>query len=321
MTVMLDIIIVNWNAGRQLRDCLEAIVSAGRDGFSLGHVVVVDNASSDGSLDGLDLLSLPLNIIRNSVNRGFGAACNQGAAVCGAHYLLFLNPDTKLFENSLAVPLAFMEDEANQDVGICGIQLIDEDGVVSRSCYRFPTTGRLVAQAIGLDKLLGLTHLGLHMQEWDHQVSREVEQVIGAFFLVRHGLFASLGGFDERFFLYFEEVDFSFRARKAGWKSFYLTEAKTFHEGGGTTSQIKATRLFYSLRSRLLYCFKHLSLSKAWVLAGVTLLVEPISRVTLCLVRGDGRGVVDILQGGWRLWGEIWEIYRFARESKGAMGK
>lgn len=135
----LDIVIVNWNAGSLLQDCVRSIGKARQDGFRLGRVVIVDNGSSDGSLDGLASTGLPLKIIRNPDNRGFAAACNQGARGGRADYLLFLNPDTCLFYDSLSAPLAYMEAAQNQSVGICGIQLIDENNEVSRSCARFPT--------------------------------------------------------------------------------------------------------------------------------------------------------------------------------------
>ncbi len=291
MTSSLDIIIVNWNAGQQLRDCLESIVLAQHSGIPLGRVVVVDNDSSDSSLEGLDSLSLPLEIIVNSVNRGFGAACNQGAAECDSQYLLFLNPDTKLFDNSLDTPLAFMENKANKTVGICGIQLVDEKGQVARTCARFPSLSRFFIQAIGLNKLPGLKGAGVHMDEWDHCSDKSVDHVIGAFFFMRRVVFESLNGFDERFFVYLEDVDFSLRAKQSGWKTFYLTEAQAFHLGGGTSSQVKAHRLFYSLRSRLLYGFKHFSRFKAWMLLGVTMFLEPLSRLFFSLLRG---GIEDV---------------------------
>ncbi len=293
-----SIIFVNWNSGSQLKESIESI--ALHHQFLVESVIIVDNNSSDDSLAQVEsIMDLPFNlqVIRNSENTGFAMACNQGAALASSKYLLFLNPDTLLFDNSLIVPLSYLQQYENADVGIVGVQLLDEMGHVSRSCYRFPDLGHFVAQATGLNKIPGLKHLGLHMQEWDHLVSREVDQVIGAFFLVRRALFKSLNGFDERFFVYFEEVDFSFRAREKGWKSFYCTEAKAFHAGGGTTHNIKATRLFYSLRSRLLYGFKHFSLFEAWVLVGVTLLIEPITRIVLCMMRGDGRCVLEVLQG------------------------
>ena len=311
MCPSLDIIIVNWNAGRQLRDCLESIVSVRRDGFTLGRVVVVDNASSDGSLDDLDALSLPLNIIRNSINRGFGAACNQGAALCDARYLLFLNPDTVVFENSFDVPLAFLENEASQDVGICGIQLVDEKGHVAHTCSRFPSLWRFAAQAIGLNKIPGLRTTGMLMAEWDHFSDKLVDQVMGAFFFTRRTVFEGLKGFDERFFVYFEEVDFSLRATKLGWETVYLTGAQAFHQGGGTSRQVKATRLFYSLRSRLLYGFKHFPRWQAWLLLGQMLLVEALGRSIFSLLRG---GIKDV-RNTWSGYGMLY------RDLPGILGK
>ena len=106
------------------------------------------------------------------------------------------------------------------------------------------------------------------MREWNHEESREVDQVMGAFFLVRQKLFEEWGGFDERFFVYLEDVDFSSRARRVGWRSFYMAGVKAYHKGGGTSEQIKSTRLFYSLRSRILYSYKHFSCASATALLG-----------------------------------------------------
>lgn len=282
---MIDIVIVNWNAGDYLRECLASIPTAA-EGVDLRRVIVVDNASTDGSADGLGGLPLPLTVIRNRENRGFAAACNQGAAASDARYVLFLNPDTVLRHNSLTVPLAFMEKPDNQRFGICGIQLVDDSGI-ARSCSRFPSVRGFFAKAVG--------GRGPTMTEWDHRTTREVDQVIGAFFLVRRSLFAQLGGFDERFFVYFEEVDFALRARQAGAPSIYLADARAYHKGGGTTDQIKARRLFYSLQSRILYGLKHFRGPRAAALLVVTLLVEPVSRVALALVKR--RGARETVEG------------------------
>ena len=297
MISSLNIIIVNWNAGQQLHDCLNSIHSARQNGFVLSRVVVVDNASSDNSLDGLDDLPLPLVIIRNKENKGFATACNQGAAECDGDYLLFLNPDTRLFDKSLSVPLEFMEDKRNRRVGICGIQLVDEKGQISRTCAYFPNLLRLTAQAVGLNKFPGLKRAGVHMSEWNHQTDKSVNQVIGAFFFMRSSVFNALQGFDERFFVYFEEVDLSLRAKYAGWDSVYLAGAQAFHAGGGTSCQVKATRLFYSLRSRLIYGFKHFPSWQAWILLGVTILVEPFTRLLFSAVRGQWSDMRNTING------------------------
>lgn len=290
---MLDIIIVNWNSGVLLREAVASITEFGANVVS--KVIVVDNHSSDDSLSGVEAnaagLPFSLHVIRNPTNMGFGAACNQGAKQAQSEYLLFLNPDTALFADTLSKALTYMQDPANARVGICGVQLLDEQGRISRSCARFPSARRFLAHALGLDRLF--PQLGHFMADWDHRQTRVVDQVIGAFFLVRRETFEALGGFDERFFVYFEEVDLSRRARDAGWRSVYLADAQAFHVGGGTSRQVKARRLFYSLRSRLLYSFKHFSWTGAMLVTFATLLVEPLSRTLLALLRGSWSGVKE----------------------------
>jgi len=133
------------------------------------------------------------------------------------------------------------------------------------------------------------------MREWDHEQSRRVDQVIGAFFLVRRALFEALNGFDERFFVYFEEVDFAFRASRRGMGTMFLADIKAFHAGGGTSGQVKARRLFYSLRSRILYARKHFS-RMGYLLVIVTAFgLEPVARSVNHLVRGQLVGVRETL--------------------------
>ena len=302
MTASVDIIIVNWNAGRQLRECLASIVTTQRDGFAVRQVVVVDNASRDNSIVGLDDLALPLTIIHNTVNLGFAVACNVGAHKSTADYLLFLNPDTRLFADSLSKPLAFMEHPKNQGTGIVGIQLLDANGQVNRHCAQFPTPGGIFFKSLGLDRLFPRLFPSYVMTAWAHRESRQVDHVIGAFFLVRRSLFESLGGFDTRFFVYLEDLDFSLRASRAGWSSFYLTETQAFHRGGGTSEQVKATRLFYALRSRILYGYKHFRWTAATGLLLTTLLLEPLVRLGFALMKGTLPEVQETLQGYYLLW-------------------
>lgn len=294
---VVDIIIVNWNAGSLLWDCVRSIEEAGQAGFEFDQVVIVDNCSTDGSLDGLASGTLSLKIIRNTENKGFAAACNQGAQGSRADYMLFLNPDTRLFADSLSVPLAFMEAAQNQSVGICGIQLIDEHEKVSRSCARFPTPLMFFSKIFGLDRLFPRFFKSHFMAEWGHGENRGVDHVIGAFFLLRRCLFVQLNGFDERFFVYLEDLDFSLRARKLGWASYYLADARAYHKGGGTSEQIKARRLFYSLRSRILYGYKHFTPTQATLLLVSTLCFEPLTRLTFNLLQGAFKSANETISG------------------------
>lgn len=296
-----DVVVVNWNAGSQLAEVVSSIEKYHHGLVS--SVAIVDNASTDDSLGRVETMqNLPfkLLVIRNSENSGFGKACNLGAQQAKSEYLLFLNPDAALYADTLPKAFAFMQDPANSKVGICGVQLLDEAGHVSRSCARFPSVMGFVAHAVGLDRFF--PRLGHFMAEWDHVQTRQVDHVIGAFFLVRRELFSALHGFDERFFVYLEDLDFSYRACQSGWSSMYLASTQAFHAGGGTSNQIKARRLFYSLRSRLLYAFKHFSWMGAVGVLLATLLVEPLSRSALALLRCSWSGLKET----WAAYGMLW---------------
>ncbi|MEQ1727279.1 MAG: glycosyltransferase family 2 protein [Vicinamibacterales bacterium] len=297
------IAIVNWNAGSQLSDCVRSIAATAWDTLTLSAVVIVDNASADGSLDNLPApAELPLRIIRNDSNRGFAAACNQAAATIEADYLLFLNPDTLLEPGSIPAAIAWLDHPAHVSYGIAGIQLLDEQGRISCGCARFPTVGSTVAKTLGLDRLLPTVFASYLMEDWGHTESRDVDHVIGAFYLVRHDVFRALRGFDEAFFVYFEDLDFSRRAASAGWRSRYLTETRAFHKGGGTSDQIKSLRLFYSLQSRLVYARKHFTPLGARSVALATLAIEPLIRLAACAIGGSATGLRETLGAYRMLW-------------------
>lgn len=308
---MLDIIIVNWNTGRQLKEAVHSIYKHHDDLVSA--IIIVDNHSTDDSVAALESLGNPscdLRIIRNSENRGFAAACNQGSILARGEYLLFLNPDTALHERSLSVPLNYLEQKKNADIGIASIQLFDQSGRIARSCGRFPTLKIFLAHCLGANRLAPFIALNLFREEWAHDHTDTVDHVIGAFYLIRRSLFEALSGFDERFFVYFEDMDLSLRAHKAGWRSVFLADAQAFHSGGGSSRQVKAHRLFYWLRSRLFFAFKHFMPWQAWVLLGVTVAVEPISRTVFGLIRGGAEEVRRTLIGFGMLYRDLPGILR-----------
>jgi len=273
-TGRLAIVIVNWNSGRWLRRCLESMSNC-EHLDRVSQVVVIDNDSHDNSCDELPTMEVPFCVIRNDSNRGFAVACNQGARYCHAEYLLFLNPDTELRANSIAVPLEFLDDPCNRDVGICGIQLLDHRGQVARSCSRLPTSYNLLTRAWRLHCLSRRLFPPQFLKEWDHSETRVVEQIIGAFFLVRTPLYEQLSGFDERFFVYFEEVDFCERTRQLGIKTVYLSSAQARHVGGGCSIKDMGRAHFFLLRSRMAYAKKHFSRWQSILIDISTLIAEP----------------------------------------------
>jgi GT2 family glycosyltransferase len=287
MTV--DVVIVNWNAGLQLKECIKSVRDHGSG--VIGKCIVIDNGSSDGSIEFLRNAH-DVELVPVGRNIGFAAGCNLGAGRASAEFILFLNPDAFLMVRSLARPLDFMRNPENASVGIVGIQLIGDDGKVQRSCARFPKPISFVAKSLGVAAVV--KSLDFHMQNWDHSETTGVDHVIGAFYLIRRGVFEGLGGFDERFFVYLEDLDLSLRASKLGYATVYLADAQAFHAGGGTSHQVKARRLFYSLRSRLQYAAKHFSTGGTLVVGATTLLIEPFARCGQALMRGRTREVREV---------------------------
>jgi N-acetylglucosaminyl-diphospho-decaprenol L-rhamnosyltransferase len=290
---LLDIVIVNWNSGNQLRECLYSIRNTNYQEI-IDKIIIVDNASTDNSTQSLEQFELPIVLINNQKNYGFAHACNQGAKVGDAEFILFLNPDTRVYRNTLRDSINYMR--RNEDIGILGIQLIDENNKISRTCARFPKASQFFVKSLGLEKRLINIVKPHKMIEWDHKESRIVDQVIGAFFLTRRDLFEKLKGFDTDYFVYFEEVDFSLRAKKLGYKSFYLANVQAFHKGGGTSEQVKAKRLYYSLQSRLIYSKKHFNILDRLLVYFTTLFIEPITRSIYTIARGSIRETKEVLK-------------------------
>ena len=274
-----QIVIVNWNAGAWLGQCLASVAAHG--GAPVEKVVVVDNGSTDGSAD---LPSRPgLEVIKAGENLGFARACNLGARGATADYLLFFNPDAALGPDTIATAVGFMESEAARQVAVCGIRLLDEEGKVQRQVTNFPGPRSIFT----LDSMLA---------DFDHLHNRPVDHVAGAFYLMRRHVFEQLGGFDESFFVYLEDLDLSLRTHQLGWSVYYLADASSFHKGGGTSEQVKARRLFYAMRSRLVYAFKHFRRRQAWLVTAVTFLVEPAARLGRGVIRLSGRELGQTLR-------------------------
>ncbi|GJD59080.1 glycosyltransferase family 2 protein [Methylobacterium dankookense] len=292
----LDIVIVNWNGGGLVRACLASLAAAEAElGDALAlHVVVVDNGSTDGSADGLPALAHGPRVVRAGANLGFARACNRGAAEGRAGAILFLNPDTRVTAESLRTAYAALM--ADPATGIVGARQVAADGNVERSCARAPTASSLLGQALLLDRLgLVPTHF---MTEWDHLEDRAVDQVMGAFLMIRRDLFARLAGFDPRFFVYYEDVDLCLRARQAGFAVRHVAGAVIRHEGQGTTRQARAHRLFYILRSGVLYAGKHHGRATALALLALSLLAQVPMRLALAALRRSPREAAEVLRAG-----------------------
>ena len=252
----------------------------------------MDNVSTDNSLDLLDARAecLPFLFHIRSQTVRTGVLARHAIKVQSwriGDYLLFLDPDARLFEDSLTKPFSFMQQPSNSGIGICGIRLVDEDGNTSTSAARFPTFRVMAGKILGLTKLFPSMFPAHLMTSSDLRKSGLADEVIGAFFLIRQNVFDRCGGFDERFFVYFEEVDLSLRAKQLGYSSYFLSEVMTFPKGGGCSERVKADRLFYSLCGRIHYARKHYSWMEFVALVLLTGLELPFGGI-----RGRDEGFV-----------------------------
>lgn len=270
-----DVVIVNWNSGTQAKEAVDAILTQGS--ASIASIHVIDNASSDNSIELVADHDL-VTIFRNDRNVGFGAACNLGARLGSAPYILLLNPDTRVETDTIPSAVAFMQSVEGVRYTACGIKLYDERGKIQRHCARIPEMRSLVGEATGLCVLLPKIFPPILMSEFDHLDSRDVPHVIGAFYLVRRGAFEQISGFDEDFFVYFEDLDLSKRLQDKGGRIRYLAEVQCFHRGGGTSDQIKAMRLALSMESRLRFAHKHIAAGQSQLIEWLMLWVEPTVR-------------------------------------------
>lgn len=313
-----DIIIVNWNSGGQLQDCLSSIAAHGAG--RVGKVIVVDNGSTDGS-DRVEAPALQLVMVRAGRNLGFGPACNFGATHADAPFLLFLNPDAELREGVLAGALDHFAVPGADRVGVVGVRLVGRDGAAHRHCARFPSWRSFVGNSLGLTRALKRWFPPIPLLEFDHLSSRSVDHVMGAFYCIRRDVFEAVGGFDEGYFVYLEDLDLSRRVVQAGWRIDYVADVAAYHKQGGTSEQVKAHRLLYALEGNLIYAAKHLPWWQAATVGAVTLTVEPVSRLArAALVRRSADEFRFTAQGFGMLYRALPDIWRRMRGGKAGAG-
>lgn len=223
----LSIVIVSWNTRAILKKCLDSIFEhLANVSF---EVIVVDNASTDDSAGMVASLFPSIHLIRNEQNAGFGQANNQGMHAAGGDWYLLLNSDTFLVDGSIAqlvnrVSLA-------SDIGIAQCQLRMEDGRLQHSAYRFPSVPLALIEGLGFYKALSKRQAGrlLLSGYWDYAEERDVDWVTGAFMLLPAQVFRETGGFDERLFMYGEDMEWCYRIQDRGWRIRYFPQARIIH--------------------------------------------------------------------------------------------
>jgi GT2 family glycosyltransferase len=267
-----SVIIVSYNAAAALERCLRSLaelpeICAGPD---FAEVIVSDNGSRDDSIARARQVLPGVKVIENGANLGFARACNIGARHAAAPLLFFFNPDAVAQAGLLAHAVAHFG--AHPEDAMAGVKLLNEDGTIAQSCGEFDTWWQafLRSSAWGELPFFRKQSNAYELRRWDYASERAVDLVVGAAMFIRREVFERFGGFDERFFLYHEEIDFAHRLRDAGLRVVYLPQCVAVHAGeagGSRRAWGKSGVLAWRQRSRRLYWIKHHGKLWYWSLA------------------------------------------------------
>jgi len=227
----LSIIIINWNTKKALLDCLSSVYSNTKN-ISY-EVIIVDNASTDGSVEETKTKYSSINVINNERNLGFAASLNKGIKSAKSKYILSLNSDARVTEEALESMVMFMDD--NRRVGIAGAQLINEDGNLQNSFDNIPNLITVLLNK-KLFRLLFPSKYPSKKEQPDNPF--EVESVVGACMIIRPEALVQTGLLDENYFVFLEETDLCLQMEKHGWKVMLLPDSKVYHMQGETKKQI-----------------------------------------------------------------------------------
>lgn len=284
MTTRISVVIVNWNTRRLLECCLRSILTVG-EGL-LCEVIVVDNGSTDDSVAMVRDRFPGVRLVENAANEGFAQANNRGVALARADYVLLLNTDAFLAPGALRalIELAMCKPNA----GLVGAQLRNADGTFQASHTAFPTLWHEFLILSGLGRAL--------WRPWypssgpDEGAPRVVDYVEGACMLVRRAAYLTVGGLDEGYFMYAEDVDLCRSLRDAGWEVWYQPAAIVTHLGGGSSRQRRPEREGDLYRSRVRYFRKHHGDSAAGALKVMILVLTLLKGAVHGVLRRASRG-------------------------------
>jgi N-acetylglucosaminyl-diphospho-decaprenol L-rhamnosyltransferase len=302
-TPEVSVIIVSYNTRELLRECIESILCEQGDGLGV-EVIVVDNASADGSAAMVAERFPQARLIANPDNRGFGAACNQGLEIARGRYALILNADIRAQQGALQRLVGFMD--AHPDAAICGGQLRYPDGRVQPSCARELTLWWVFCEQSLLAKLFPHTRLfgGYWRTHWDFRATIETEQVMGACMMLRR----PFPRFNEDYFLYCEDTDLCYRVRQAGGKIYYVHDAVFVHHLGASGESQRAQMVIYYNRGKERYFRKFHGAWQArvcrWLNKGGALLRMLLGLAGVVFTLGRRAGFRRYAATFWQVWRE-----------------
>lgn len=255
VTARVSVVIVVWNAKRYVIECLETLREHCRQVCS--EVIVVDNASSDGTPEAVAAMFPEFKLIRNGENLGFAKANNIGIAASSGDYVCLVNSDVKFLDDCISPMIAYLSEHT--EVAMLGPRMLAADGKVWRSTMRFPTIWNHFSRALGLDIAFKHSRFfgGLLMSDFDHQSTTPVEVLNGWFVVVRRRAMEKVGLLDPQFFMYGEDVDWCYRFHQAGEGVVFFAEAGAVHYGGASSSNAPVRFYLELYRATWQYWRKH----------------------------------------------------------------
>jgi GT2 family glycosyltransferase len=263
----ISIVLITYNNYPFTYECISSII---RHTFDITYeIIVVDNASTDGTPEFIKQDFEQVKVIVNPINKGYGAACNQGMREASGRYIAILNNDTKLLDNAFKILLQFLDSHPN--VGVAAPKLLNPDRSLQPSVHLFPSVWalfiRLLIPVQLITKPIILNALNLIAGKLKVDLgryrkiegTREVLSPMGAAFVVRSKILDSIGGFDDEIFMFAEEGEWFYRIHKGGWKIFYVAEANIIHIGGQSIKTVKHRYFIQQYMSYLHFFHKHSS--------------------------------------------------------------
>jgi GT2 family glycosyltransferase len=279
VTPDVSIVIVSWNVCELLRDCIRSITEETRRQH---EIIVVDNASEDGTTEMVRAEFPDVRVIANPDNRGFAAANNRGLAVATGRHVLLLNPDTLVLDGAIDKTLDWLE--RHPDVGCVGCQVFESETRVQLTCFSDPGPLNLFLLESGLARLLARSPFfgRPRYAGWNRHDERDVDVISGMFMLVPRRVVAEVGPLDDAFFMYSEEADWCRRIRDAGYRCVFAPVARIRHrEGGGRSTALMKPEMYVQLqKSKLIYVGKHYGLAGR-ATARATLLISMLARAAV----------------------------------------
>jgi GT2 family glycosyltransferase len=240
---LISVVIVSYNTRDMTLECLRALCASTKGIAS--EVWLVDNASTDGSVDAVRQCFPEVRLIANDRNVGFGTANNQAMRQARGKYVLLLNTDAFVERSTISTLAACLD--AHPDIAAVGPRLHNADRSLQRSCYRFPSPLRTMFENLLFTAAFPNNSIVGDLRNWPHDAERDVDFVIGACVLFRHSVLKTIGLFDEEFFMYAEETDLFYRLKKAGHRTVFVPTAQCTHLGGGSGNE-QSSRVFCEFR-------------------------------------------------------------------------